>query len=159
MDDEKEEYREKIIEMVNNIKDERILIYLYAFIKEKIKAEEWTLCLYNLSYFLFKNTSTYGTYKFCFSVFALYACTSTNYSTHRTTQNTTDGISYNCLGKWKFFLGINRYANSITSPFRTFYCFWHQLFLLNIFRQNKCSIIIFYYFSIYNNILSCFKTI
>lgn len=40
MDDEKEEYRGKIIEMVNNIKDERILIYLYAFIKEKIKAEE-----------------------------------------------------------------------------------------------------------------------
>ena len=37
--DENERYREKIIEMVNNIKDFRILIYLYTFIKEKIKAE------------------------------------------------------------------------------------------------------------------------
>ena len=40
MDDKKEEYMEKIIEMVNNIEDEPILIYLYTFIKEKIKAEE-----------------------------------------------------------------------------------------------------------------------
>lgn len=40
MDYEKEEYREKIIEMVNNIEDETILIYIYTFIKEKIKAEE-----------------------------------------------------------------------------------------------------------------------
>ena len=39
MDDEKEEYREKIIEMINNIKEMRILIYLYTFIKEIIKAE------------------------------------------------------------------------------------------------------------------------
>ena len=29
MDDEKEEYKEKIIETVNNIKDIKILIYLY----------------------------------------------------------------------------------------------------------------------------------
>lgn len=40
MDDEKEEYREKIIETVNNIKDIKILIYLDTFIKEIIKAEE-----------------------------------------------------------------------------------------------------------------------
>ena len=40
MDDEKEEYREKIIESVNNIKDIKILIYLDTFIKEIIKAEE-----------------------------------------------------------------------------------------------------------------------
>lgn len=40
MDEEKEEYKEKIIEMVKGIEDERILIYLYAFIREKIKAEE-----------------------------------------------------------------------------------------------------------------------
>ena len=40
MDDEKEEYRGGIIEMINNIDDVRILIYLYTFIKEKIKAEE-----------------------------------------------------------------------------------------------------------------------
>ena len=39
MDNEKEEYREKIIEMVNNVEDVRILIYLDTFIKEKIKAE------------------------------------------------------------------------------------------------------------------------
>ena len=40
MDDEKEEYKGKIIETINNIEDVRILIYLYTFIKEKIKAEE-----------------------------------------------------------------------------------------------------------------------
>ena len=40
MDDGKEEYKEKIIEMVDNIEDVRILIYLYTFIKEIIKAEE-----------------------------------------------------------------------------------------------------------------------
>lgn len=40
MDDEKEEYKVKIIETINNIEDVRILIYLYTFIKEKIKAEE-----------------------------------------------------------------------------------------------------------------------
>ena len=40
MDDEKEECKGKIIEMINNIDDVRILIYLYAFIEEKIKAEE-----------------------------------------------------------------------------------------------------------------------
>ena len=40
MDDGKEEYKEKIIEMVDNIADVRILIYLYTFIKEIIKAEE-----------------------------------------------------------------------------------------------------------------------
>lgn len=40
MDDEKEEYRGKIIETVNNIKDIKILIYLDTFIKEIIKAEE-----------------------------------------------------------------------------------------------------------------------
>lgn len=40
MDNEKEEYKGKIIDMINNIDDVRILIYLYAFIKEKIKAEE-----------------------------------------------------------------------------------------------------------------------
>ena len=40
MDDEKEEYKWKIIETINNIEDVRILIYLYTFIKEKIKAEE-----------------------------------------------------------------------------------------------------------------------
>ena len=39
MDDEKEEYREKIIETVNNIKNIKILIYLDTFIKEIIKAE------------------------------------------------------------------------------------------------------------------------
>ena len=39
MDDEKEEYKVKIIETINNIDDVRILIYLYTFIKEKIKAE------------------------------------------------------------------------------------------------------------------------
>ena len=39
MDDEKEEYKWKIIETINNIDDVRILIYLYTFIKEKIKAE------------------------------------------------------------------------------------------------------------------------
>ena len=39
MDDEKEEYREKIIETVNNIKNIKILIYLDIFIKEIIKAE------------------------------------------------------------------------------------------------------------------------
>ena len=39
MDGEKEEYKEKIIEMVENIKDMRVLIYLYTFIKEIIKAE------------------------------------------------------------------------------------------------------------------------
>lgn len=40
MDDEKEEYKVKIIETINNIDDVRILIYLYTFIKEKIKAEK-----------------------------------------------------------------------------------------------------------------------
>ena len=35
-----EEYKEKIIETVNNIKDIKILIYLDTFIKEIIKAEE-----------------------------------------------------------------------------------------------------------------------
>ena len=40
MDDEKEEYKGKIIETVNNIKDIKILIYLDTFIKEIIKAEE-----------------------------------------------------------------------------------------------------------------------
>ena len=40
MDNGKEEYREKIIETVNNIKDIKILIYLDTFIKEIIKAEE-----------------------------------------------------------------------------------------------------------------------
>ena len=40
MDDEKEEYKVKIIETVNNIKDIKILIYLDTFIKEIIKAEE-----------------------------------------------------------------------------------------------------------------------
>lgn len=45
MNDEKEEYREKIIEMVDSIKDIKILIYLDTFIKEIIKAE-WLLCLY-----------------------------------------------------------------------------------------------------------------
>ena len=39
MDDEKEEYREKIIETVNNIKNIKILIYLDTFIKEIIKEE------------------------------------------------------------------------------------------------------------------------
>ena len=36
MDDEKEEYKVKIIETINNIDDVRILIYLYTFIKENI---------------------------------------------------------------------------------------------------------------------------
>lgn len=40
MDELKEEYREKIIETINNIEDVRILIYLDTFIKEKIKAEQ-----------------------------------------------------------------------------------------------------------------------
>ena len=40
MDNEKEEYKGKIIETVNNIKDIKILIYLDTFIKEIIKAEE-----------------------------------------------------------------------------------------------------------------------
>ena len=39
MDNEKEEYREKIIETVSNIKNIKILIYLDTFIKEIIKAE------------------------------------------------------------------------------------------------------------------------
>ena len=39
MDDEKVEYKEKIIETVNSIKSIKILIYLDAFIKEIIKAE------------------------------------------------------------------------------------------------------------------------
>ena len=44
MDDEKEEYREKTNETVNNIKDIKILIYLDTFIKEIIKAE-YSPCL------------------------------------------------------------------------------------------------------------------
>ena len=40
MDNEKEEYKKKIFEVINNIEDVQILIYLYTFIKEKIKAEE-----------------------------------------------------------------------------------------------------------------------
>ena len=40
MDEKKEEYKVKIIETINNIEDVRILIYLYTFIKEKIKAEK-----------------------------------------------------------------------------------------------------------------------
>lgn len=40
MDELKEEYREKIIETINNIEDVRILIYLDTFIKEIIKAEQ-----------------------------------------------------------------------------------------------------------------------
>lgn len=40
MDEKKEEYKGKIIETINNIDDVRILIYLYTFIKEKIKAEK-----------------------------------------------------------------------------------------------------------------------
>ena len=39
MNNEKEEYKEKIIETVNSIKSIKILIYLDTFIKEIIKAE------------------------------------------------------------------------------------------------------------------------
>ena len=39
MNDEKEEYKEKIIETVNNIEDINILKYIYTFIKLKIGAE------------------------------------------------------------------------------------------------------------------------
>lgn len=35
-----EEYKEKIIKTINDIKDIRILIYLDTFIKEIIKAEQ-----------------------------------------------------------------------------------------------------------------------
>ena len=48
MNDEKEEYKEKIIETVNSTKSIKILIYLDAFIKEIIKAEK-------LTYFIYKN--------------------------------------------------------------------------------------------------------
>lgn len=37
---EKEYYKKKIIETINNIDNVQILIYLDTFIKEKIKAEQ-----------------------------------------------------------------------------------------------------------------------
>ena len=40
MENEKEEYREKIIDMVNEIEDVNVLIYLNTFISEKFKAEQ-----------------------------------------------------------------------------------------------------------------------
>ena len=40
MDDEKEEYREKIIEMINNIEEVNLLIYLNRLIENIIKAGE-----------------------------------------------------------------------------------------------------------------------
>ena len=40
MDGEKEEYREKIIEMINNIEEVNLLIYLNRLIENIIKAGE-----------------------------------------------------------------------------------------------------------------------
>lgn len=36
--EEKSGYREKIVEIISSIEDERIIEYLYYFIKEKTKA-------------------------------------------------------------------------------------------------------------------------
>ena len=39
MEEEKKEYKEKIIALINNCQRLDILIYLYLFISKKIKAE------------------------------------------------------------------------------------------------------------------------
>lgn len=39
MENEKEYYKEEIVKMLQNVEDVKILVYLYAFIRKKIKAE------------------------------------------------------------------------------------------------------------------------
>ena len=47
------DYKEEIIKLVENIDDENKLAYLYFFIKNKIKAEDWFPCFFViLTYYL-----------------------------------------------------------------------------------------------------------
>ena len=39
-------YKDKIIEIIENVVDECVLEYLYFFIKGKVKAEDWTSAFY-----------------------------------------------------------------------------------------------------------------